>query len=88
MGGQFVVGGQPELNQALPTLSRDEIAPSPVADVERLDAASDQAGHGGFGGAFGRVGDDGAVISHSGDIAESYWYVKAYSYVNPVMAEP
>lgn len=86
MGGQFVIGGQPKLNQALPTLSRDEVPPAPVADVERLDAAPDQAGHGGLGGAFGRVGDDGAVIAHSVDIAQSYRTVKAYRYVSSAMA--
>ena len=86
MSGQFFVCGQPEIDQALPTFSRDDIASAPVDDVLRHDIAAHQARDSGGRGLFGGVFYDLLMVTHSTDIALSYRNVKAYRYAWFAMA--
>jgi len=86
MSGQFFVCGQPEIDQAPPTLSRDDPATAPVDDVLGHDIAAHQARNSCGRGCCGGVDDDLSVVSHSPDIADSYQNVKAYRYVSFAMA--
>lgn len=90
MGREFLVGGEPQINEPRPVLRWDRVPAAPVAHVVRFHASADRGGKAHFAAhQIGGVCDDLGMCSlslHERDIAECYAHVKAYCYAENAMS--